>query len=98
MANVRVIWVYMENFVLGVFGLTAIDMMAIIDTDFLKSLDGNIKNIFLILGIVYYLLRLPFKFYELRSKKRADKLANDMKEWELKEKKSTSKRQKKSKT
>lgn len=76
-------------------GLTAIDFMAFVDLDFLNSIDGTMKNIFLGLGIIYYAMRLPFKYFELQSKRRADKLANEIREQDLIEKKNNVKRKKK---
>ena len=95
MANAKIVLAYLENFVLGIFGLTVMDIMAFMDIDFLSSIDVALKNIFVILGVIYYLLRLPFKYYELKAKKRADKLANDIKEQDLIEKKNNVKRKKK---
>ena len=95
MSSVKIVWVYVENFVLGLLGLTAVDVMAFADMDFLNSIDGTMKNIFVGLGVIYYLMRLPFKYFELQSKRRADRLANDIKEQDLIEKKNNAKRKKK---
>lgn len=95
MAGAKIILVYIENFLLGVLGLTVMDLMAITDLEFLDSLDNTIKNIFVSLGIIYYLMRLPFKYFELKAKKRANELENDIKEQELIEKKNNIKRKRK---
>lgn len=82
--NYKMIFTYLEKFTLGIWGLTVMDLLAFIDLDSITSFDAEIKSIFAFVGLIYLLMQLPFKFMELKSKKRLNDLENDLKEQELK--------------
>ena len=77
---------YLEKFSLGIWGLNLMDLLAISDIDFFKNIDENLKTYFGIVGFAYLLIQLPFKVLELISKRKFNKLENEMKEEDLKNK------------
>ncbi len=69
----------------GVLGLTIIDLLAIVDFDFLSDIDDTVKTIFVVLGLVFYVLAIPHKLKMQRYKQREKQLEIQTKELDLKE-------------
>ena len=87
MGTIKVMLGYLEKFSLAMWGLNIMDILTISDIDFFKDIDENLKTYFGVVGFVYLLIQLPFKVLELISKRKFNKLENEMKEEDLKNKK-----------
>lgn len=72
-----------HRFFAGILGLTIIDFMTIVDFDFLEDIDNNIKTIFIVLGLVFYILAIPHKLKMQKYKQREKQLDIQRKEMEL---------------
>jgi membrane protein YdbS with pleckstrin-like domain len=70
----------------GILGLTIIDFIAVFDIGFLSDIDSTIKTIFIVLGLVFYILAIPHKLKMQKYKQREKQLEIQTKELELKEK------------
>jgi hypothetical protein len=64
-----------------------VDYIAFFDIEFLKFFDSELTLIFQIMGFCFLLIQAPFKIIELNSKRKHNKLVNELKRQELKEKK-----------
>ena len=91
MDNYKLILGYLEKLSLGVWGFNLIDLMAISDINFLKNLDSNLATYLSVIGAVYLTLQIPFKILELISKKEHNRLVNELKAEDLKDKKNNKK-------
>jgi hypothetical protein len=87
MDGYRIIFGYLEKLSLGIWGLNIIDLMAISEIGFLKDLDASVSTYLGFIGAVYLTVQLPFKVLELISKKKHNRLENELKEEDLKLKK-----------
>ena len=82
--NLKLYLSYMEKITLGVWGLTVMDLLAIIDLDFFS--DDVFRFYFSVIGFIYLLIQLPFKVIELNSKRKFNRIQNDLKSLELSDK------------
>jgi hypothetical protein len=85
--NLRIFWDFLGKFTLTVWGFTMVDYIAFFDIEFLKFFDSELTLIFQIMGFCFLLIQAPFKIIELNSKRKHNKLVNELKRQELKEKK-----------
>ena len=84
MGNLKVALSMIHKFFAGILGLTLIDLIAIIDFDFLSNIDNSIKTIFVVLGLVFYILAIPHKLKMLKYNQKEKKLEIQKQELELK--------------
>lgn len=87
MFNLRIFWDFLGKFTLTFWGFTMVDYIAFFDIEFLKFFDNELTLIFQIMGFCFLLIQAPFKIIELNSKRKHNKLVNELKRQELKEKK-----------
>ena len=87
MDGFKIIWGYLEKFSLGVWGLNLMDLLAISEIGFLKNLDSNLSTYLGVIGAVYLTVQIPFKVLELISKREHNRLVNELKAEDLKDKK-----------
>ena len=87
MFNFRIFLDYLGKFSLAVWGFTMVDYIAFFDIEFLKFFDSELTLIFQIMGLCFLLIQAPFKIIELNSKRKHNKLVNELKRQEIKEKK-----------
>ena len=87
MFNLRILWDFLGKFTLTFWGFTMFDYIAFFDIEFLKFFDNELTLIFQIMGFCFLLIQAPFKIIELNSKRKHNKLVNEFKRQELKEKK-----------
>ena len=92
MDGFKIIWGYLEKFSLGLWGLNLMKLVSTFEIDFLKNLDSNLSTYLGVIGAVYLTLQIPFKVLELISKKEHNRLVNELKSEELKDKKNNHKR------
>ena len=86
MNSYKLIWGYLEKLSLGVWGLNLIDLLAISEIGFLKDLDGSVSTYLGVIGAVYLTVQIPFKVLELISKREHNRLVNELKQEDLKDK------------
>lgn len=80
-------WFYLEKFSLGIWGLTIIDLIAITDLEILGDISSDFKMWFALVGFLYIVIQLPFRILSLIAKRKHERLENELKEQELKERK-----------
>lgn len=84
MVTIKVALSMIHKFFAGILGLTIIDLAAIIDFDFLSDIDDTIKTVFIVLGLIFYILAIPHKLKMQKYKQRQKKLDVQKQELELK--------------
>tara|TARA_R110000782_G_scaffold4238_1_gene15045 strand:- start:62 stop:376 length:315 start_codon:yes stop_codon:yes gene_type:complete len=67
----------------GVLSLTIIDLITFIDIGFLSDIDNTIKTIFVVLGLIFYILAIPHKLKMQKYRQREKQLDIQRKEMEL---------------
>tara|TARA_R110000796_G_scaffold6227_1_gene22411 strand:- start:238 stop:567 length:330 start_codon:yes stop_codon:yes gene_type:complete len=92
MDGYRIIWGYLEKLSLGVWGLNIIDLLAISEIGFLKDLDSSVSAYLGVIGAVYLTVQIPFKVLELISKREHNRLVNELKQEDLKDKRNNKKK------
>tara|TARA_R110000772_G_C13310212_1_gene439962 strand:- start:8761 stop:9087 length:327 start_codon:yes stop_codon:yes gene_type:complete len=83
MGTIKAALSMIHKFFAGILGLTIIDLAAIIDFDFLSDIDDTIKTVFIVLGLIFYILAIPHKLKMQSYKQREKKLDIQRKEMEL---------------
>jgi len=86
MSSIRLVLSMLDRLFAGILGLTIIDFIAVFDIGFLSDIDSTIKTIFIVLGLVFYILAIPHKLKMQKYKQREKQLEIQTKELELKEK------------
>jgi hypothetical protein len=77
MYNISVIGGIVNKFLFGFWGLTIFDMMFFLNSPKLNVLDflnSDVKQIFAILGLIYFTVQIPFKIIHFNHKRQMDKL------------------------
>lgn len=72
-----------HKFFAGILGLTVVDLFAVMDFDFLSNIDDTIKTIFIVLGLIFYVLAIPHRLKMQKYKQREKQLDIQRKEMEL---------------
>tara|TARA_R110000796_G_scaffold144784_2_gene261487 strand:- start:528 stop:806 length:279 start_codon:yes stop_codon:yes gene_type:complete len=72
MINFNIFLGYLNKVIFGFWGLTIVDMMFLIDLDYLPFMDEHIKQIFALLGLIYFTIQIPFKIINLNHKRKMD--------------------------
>ena len=72
-----------HKFFAGILGLTIIDLATIVNFDFLENIDDSIKTIFIVLGLLFYVLAIPHKLKMQKYRQREKQLDIQRKELEL---------------
>jgi hypothetical protein len=75
--------VYANRLVFSFWGLTIADMVHFIDLDYLSFLNTDLKQIFAFLGLIYFIIQIPFKIIELNHKRKINKVDLQIKENQL---------------
>lgn len=83
MSNVKLVLSMIHNFFAGILGLTIIDLAAIVDFGFLENIDDSIKTVFIVLGLVFYVLAIPHRLTMQKYKRREKQLDIQQKEHDL---------------
>jgi len=78
--------VYANRLVFSFWGLTIADMVHFIDLDYLNLLNTDLKQVFAFLGLIYFIIQIPFKIIELNHKRKINKVDLQIKENQLTEK------------
>ena len=78
--------VYANRLVFSFWGLTIADMVHFIDLDHLNLLNTDLKQVFAFLGLIYFIIQIPFKIIELNHKRKINKVDLQIKENQLTEK------------
>ena len=86
MSSIKLVLSMLDRLFAGILGLTIIDFIAVFDIGFLSDIDSTIKTIFIVLGLVFYILAIPHKLKMQKYKQREKQLEIQTKELELKEK------------
>jgi hypothetical protein len=73
MINFNIFLGHLNKVIFGFWGLTIADMMFLIDLDF-PFVDDHIKQIFALLGLIYFTIQIPFKIINLNHKRKMDAL------------------------
>ena len=61
MALIKLLWNISDLIVLGIWGLTIIDILKLADVNYYSSLDGWIKTLMALAGLIYFLITIPHK-------------------------------------
>jgi len=85
--NLKIVWDYFGKFTYAVWGFTVMNYIQLFDVEFLKVFDNELSLIFQIMGFCFLLIQAPFKIIELNSKRKHNKIVNELKKEELKQKK-----------
>jgi hypothetical protein len=72
MINLSNIVYFSNKILLGFWGLTIADMIYFIDLDYLSFLSEDIRQIFALIGLIYFTIQLPFKVIKLNHKRKMD--------------------------
>ena len=83
MDGVKLALSMIHKFFAGILGLTIVDLAAVVDFGFLENIDDSIKTIFVVLGLIFYVLAIPHKLKMLKYKQREKQLDIQRKEMEL---------------
>lgn len=83
----KIVWDYLGKFTYAVWGFTVMNYIKLFDVEFLKFFDNELSLIFQIMGFCFLLIQAPFKIIELNSKRKHNKIVNELKNEELKQKK-----------
>lgn len=86
MVSVRLALSMINRFFAGILGLTIIDLAAVFDIGFLADIDSTVKTIFIVMGLLFYILAIPHKLKMQKFKQREKQIEIQTKELELKEK------------
>lgn len=86
MGSVKLALSMLNRFFAGILGLTIIDFIAVFDIGFLSDIDSTIKTVFIVMGLVFYILAIPHKLKMQKYRQRDKQLDIQSKELELKEK------------
>ena len=84
MDSIRLAFNTLHSLFAGVFGLTIIDVVSLSQFDFLKGIDEDAKHIFIVVGLVYYIVALLHKLKMNKFKRREKQLEFQTKELNLK--------------
>ena len=85
MVSVRMALSMLNRFFAGILGLTIIDFIAVFDIGFLSDIDSTVKTIFIVMGLLFYVLAIPHKLKMQTYKRREKQLEIQTKELDLKE-------------
>jgi len=61
-----------EKIIFSIWGITFLDLFAVFNFDLLKEVDSTIRTIFTLLGAIYFVMQLVYKFLSLKSQRRHD--------------------------
>lgn len=61
MATIKLLWNILDIFFLSIWGLTIIDVLKIADGGSYSSLDGWIKTLMALAGLIYFIITIPHK-------------------------------------
>lgn len=84
MDSVRLALSMLHKFFVGILGLTVVDLFAFVDFKFLNDIDSSIKTIFVVLGLIFYILAIPHRLKMQKFKQRQKKLDIQKQELDLK--------------
>ena len=85
MGSVKLALSMLNRFFAGILGLTIIDFLAVFDIGFLSNIDSTIKTIFIVCGLIFYILAIPHKLKMQKYRQREKQLEIQTKELDLKE-------------
>ena len=83
MVTIKLAFSMINKLFAGLLGLTVIDLLAVFDFDFLNNIDSSIKTIFVVLGLIFYILAIPHKLKMQSYRQREKQLDIQRKEMEL---------------
>lgn len=84
MANIRLFVKFFDFFFASVWGLTIMDLLKISGENPLESIDGWIKTLMAICGLIYFIFKIiSYIFIEIPHKNKIQKLELQLKEEEL---------------
>jgi hypothetical protein len=74
MINFNIILNFLNKIIFGFWGLTMVDLIFFIDLNYIPFVDAHIKQIFALLGLIYFTIQIPFKVIRLNHKRKMDKV------------------------
>lgn len=88
MLTIKKFFNFIDSLFLSVWGITVLDLLPIIDTNILESVDNTIKSVMVVLGLIYYVIVIYFKIQNKIIDKKMNEVELEKKMFEFEKSKS----------